>query len=170
MSFHRMLFAALALALAAPQAHATTTHWYYVVPGTCGVAPDGVSGAGTTDITTGGVDSSYYGNTQNISVECALRLPQGATVTRVRVWGDDPRNFGYGIQFSIKGLSYGSPASPTTVFSGHSAYGYSTYWWNQSSGETLTIDNENNGYFLDLYLAGGVGVVARLVEVTYSLP
>jgi hypothetical protein len=172
MSFPRILFAvfACALALAAPQARASTTHWYYVVPGSCGVAPDGVSAAGTTDITTGAVDTSYYGNTSNISIICTLRLPQNATIIKARVWGDDPRSYGYGIQFSVKTLNYQTPGNPTTALSGHSAYGYNNYWWNQYANDTLTIDNENNAYVFNLYMSGGVGVVARLVELTYTLP
>ncbi len=162
-------FALAVLAVAAP-ARAVTTHWYYAVPGACGVSHDGTFSAGLTNITTGEVYSYAYGNTDNIVVTCQLRLPQGATITRARVWGDDPRSAGYSLQFSVKAIHYSTPGNPTTTFSGHSTNGLNTYWWNQSATDTLLIDNENNSYALNIYMTGGVSAISRLVELTYTMP
>jgi hypothetical protein len=166
----RFVLAALAFLLAAaPAARATTTHWYYVVPGSCNVSPDGNSGIGTVALISGNIGADYYGNSVNQIVTCALRLPQGATITTTRTWGDDPRTGGASIQWNITQTSYIAPDQTQTLLMAKSAQGTKTYWWG-APYNPIPIDNENNAYVLQLYLSGGVHSITRLVEITYTMP
>ena len=164
-----VLIAAFAVIASASSAHATTTHWYYIVPGACGISPDGSSSAGSTDFLSGNVGGNYYGNSAPRIITCEMRLPQGASITNARVWGDDPRTGGYAIQWYISYMNYSAPDSVSTSFYGHSANGTKTVW-SSATSPAITIDNENNAYLFDLYIAGGVGSITRLIEITYTTP
>jgi hypothetical protein len=167
--FRAVLAVLASLAAAAPAARATTTHWYYVVPGSCSVSPDGNSGIGTVALISGNIGADYYGNTANQIVTCGLRLPQGATITTTRTWGDDPHVGGSSIQWNITQTNYVAPDQTQALLMAKSSQGTKTYWWGAPYNPIL-IDNENNAYVLQLYLSGGVNSITRLVEITYTMP
>jgi hypothetical protein len=164
-----MAFVALAGLASGSAAQATTTHWNYIVPGACGISPDGSSSAGSTAYLSGDVSGNSYGNTVSRIITCEIRLPQGATITAARVWGDDPRSSGHSIAWDISAIPYTAPDQPTLSFGGNSTMGTKTFWWSQTSSPLL-IDNENNAYLFSLYIGGNIASTTRLVEITYAMP
>jgi hypothetical protein len=162
-----VLLAVLASAAVSQAAHASA-HWSYIVPGSCGISPEGTTSVGSTAFLTGDVGGYYYGNTLNRVITCEVRVPQGAVITNVRVWGDDPRSGGYSIQWYLSVLNYQHPDQGTFTFNGNSTLGTKTVWSSQISNP-VTVDNENNAYLVSLYTSGGVSSITRLIEIAYSL-
>jgi hypothetical protein len=171
MRMSRYVLTALAAAIGwSSAAGATTTHWSYIVPGTCSISSQGTTTAGVTQWDTGAISANNWGQTNDQFVSCTIALPQGASITKARIWGDDPRAGGYAFQFLISKLNYINPQSPVASYSGHSSYGTQTYWYNQYSESPLVIDNENNGYMFQIWVSGGYASVLRLIEITYTMP
>jgi hypothetical protein len=135
----------------------------------CNVAPDGNSGIGTVGIISGNIGADYYGNAANRIVTCALRLPQGATITTTRTWGDDPRAGGSSILWYIMQTGYVAPDQTQTLLMAKSSQGSKTHW-RGAPYSPISIDNENNAYVLQLYIIGGVYSITRLVEITNTMP
>jgi len=139
-----------------------TDHWHYINPATCTMRNSASASLGDYD---GGMN--FHGN----DIMCPIRLPDGATLVWVRFFGINA--YSNGLSFGVRRVNYSTPSTSTQIiptWSSNSTVGGSGSWY-ISNTVSITIDNENNGYFLHgSAWYGPNNSKVSLIEIYYTTP
>jgi hypothetical protein len=139
-----------------------TDHWHYITPATCTPRHGNESHVSYMD----GVM-----NFRGTSLMCPVYLPQGATLISFRAYSYATAS--NELYFGMTRKHYSTPGSSTQIVAqfGSGSYTGSAQWY-QSSGVSVTIDNENNSYLLYVDSAGYTGNndYVSMIEIYYTTP